>query len=798
MHRTSIERRRFRHGLWPWLEAIFSLSRRLRSAFTSAATRCAPVLIAWLLMPSISSATEPDQDPQAQGGAGAALSLERIHADPPLAGRLPRSALLSPGGRFVSYLQPSAADSQVLELWVQPLPSGAPRRLAAVTDLIGTREATLTEAEKMALERRRVTLRGITDYSWCGEQDQRLVVPLAGDLYLIELQGEQVRTQRLTYDEAEPERDPQCDPQGRQVAYVKRNDLWLQPLDGGPAKALSETGSDTRSTGLAEFIAAEEFDRHDGYWWSRDGRQLLALEVDEHEVPIKTRMQIRAEGSGLVRQRYPAAGDPNARVSALVIDAVSGRSRRLALPPSTEYIVRAGWFDDGVPWLQTMPRDQTALQLVEYVNGGAEPHVVLDERDSAWVAVHGDLHERARPDDAKSADRGQSALLWSSERSGRRQLWQIDRKTGASRQLTALPEPVVQVVCASAERTVFTAAQQRGRAQALFELDTRGRVHVIGPDNAQPWRTATADRACKRLLVQESAWGQPPRSSVITLGSKAALIALQGVDADPLLARIVPVVQSVELVAADGSTPLNAFYLPPMAPSSSSAGQAVIVESYGGPTGQTVGWFWSRRTPLYAYWQRLGFGVLLVDTRGMGARDRDFVHAHYRAFGNVEVADLFAAVRQLPAKVADIDPARIGVIGWSYGGYLALRAVLDEATPFAAAVAGAPVADWTLYDTAYTERYLGLPDGGKASAYRDASLPPRAASLGKPLLIVHGTADDNVLFEHSLRIVQALQLQGKLFETSIYPGQTHGIAGQALQLHVDRMATDFFVRRLKP
>jgi dipeptidyl-peptidase 4 len=722
------------------------------------------------------------------------ITLERIHADPPLAGRLPRAAKISPGGRYVSYLQPSAADSEVLELWAQPLPAGAPRRLAAAADLIGVRDVVLTEAEKMALERRRVSQRGITSFTWCGNEDQRIVVPLASDLYLIELEleGEQARPRRLTFDETEPERDPRCDAAGKQLGFVKRNDLWVMPLGGGDTKRLTQSGSETTSTGLAEFIAAEEFARFDGFWWSKDGRRLLAFEVDEREVPVKTRMQIRADGSRVTQQRYPAAGEPNAKVQALVIDVESGRTDRLALPAATEYLVRAGWFVDGTPWLQTLTRDQTELRLVDYPKASAAPRTLLVERDPAWVEVRSDLRE------LPAGPAGRSSLLWSSERSGKRQLWQIDREGGAATQLTDLDEPVEEVVCASAERIVFAAEQQRGRAQELFERDASGRVRTIDPGPVQRWRSATADEACTRLLVQQSAWGQPPRSQVLDLSGTAPPIALQADAADPLLARIVPEAQPLDLLAADGVTVLNAFYLPPLAASANPAGHAVIVDAYGGPHARTVSWAWNRSLPLFAHWQRLGFGVLLVDNRGMAGRSRDFSHAHYRAIGRVEVADLFAAVRQLPSKVQGIDPARIGLTGWSYGGFLAVRSILDEATPFAAAVAGAPVVDWLLYDTAYTERYLGLPEAGRAAPYRDANLLLRSKQLGKPLMLMHGTADDNVLFENSLRLIDALQAEGRLFETVIYPGQTHGIATRSLKLHVDRSATDFFIRHLRP
>ena len=225
----------------------------------------------------------------------------------------------------------------------------------------------------------------------------------------------------------------------------------------------------------------------------------------------------------------------------------------------------------------------------------------------------------------------------------------------------------------------------------------------------------------------------------------------------------------------------------------------MIVQAYGGPHGASVGWRYSGGMALEAYWQRLGFGVMTVDTRGMANRDRDFTRAHYRAIGKIEVADLFAAVRQLPKLVPSVDAARIGFTGWSYGGFLAARSMLDSDTPFAAAFGGAPPTDWTLYDTAYTERYLGIdPQGGKAPAYADANLIPRAKLLEKPLMLVHGTADDNVLFENSLKLIEALQNEGKIFETTIYPGKAHGIAGRKSRLHLAKTQTDFFVRHLKP
>jgi dipeptidyl-peptidase-4 len=284
----------------------------------------------------------------------------------------------------------------------------------------------------------------------------------------------------------------------------------------------------------------------------------------------------------------------------------------------------------------------------------------------------------------------------------------------------------------------------------------------------------------------------------------ATLLVLGGpTDApDPLLAASqVPSPRFVDVVAADGTTTLNGLWLPP-APGKKqpSPGRVpVIVHAYGGPTGHLVAHRYLRLTPLFTHWQQQGLGVFVVDTRGMASRDRQFTKAHKNAFGRVELDDVMAAARQLPSIAPEADPTRIGFFGWSYGGYVAAGVMLDEATPFSAGVGVAPVTDWRLYDTAYTERYIGLPgEGGDAPTYRDANLVTRAHRLRKPLLLVHGTADDNVLFEHTLRLVTALEDHGRLFDLAIYPGKAHGISGSKTQLHLHRTITAFFVEKLRP
>ena len=725
----------------------------------------------------------------AAGTAQAAdISLERLVADPPLSGGTPRQVQISNGGNWISELRPAAGDSRQLELWARPVKGGEARRLASAAELLGGRSESLSEAERMALERRRISERGVTSYQWCGKHDDQLLLPLSGDLYLVRIgQG----AQRLTNDPEVPEQDPSCSPDGSQIAYVKGGNLWVQSVNGGAARQLTKDGGANNVTwGLAEFIAAEELGRFKGYWWSPDGKSLLVLRSDESEVPLKTRARIFSDRTEMFEQRYPAAGTPNAKVTAWRIE-VNGSAMALPLGPEAEYISNAGWFADGTPWLQWLTREQKRMAVTEFAPA---PRIVIDERDPVWVDEHKDLAELAQ---VKRS--GKPALLWNSEASGRHQLLLVDRVSGAREALTDEPEAVEGAVCNDGLQVVYAAARDRGRSRELFVIAPGGKPRPIDGAAPRQWRSAVGDHACKQLIVSRSAWGQPGQLSLQAVAGGAAQALPGGGEPDPLLAAIVPEVQALDVTAADGKTILNGFYLRPLA---GTGPRPVITLAYGGPHASTVHFGWSRDLPLMAHWQRLGYGVFMIDTRGMTGRDRAFTHAHDHAFGVTEVADLFAAVRQLPALVAnkgEVDPTRIGFWGWSYGGFLAARAMLDENTPFASAVAVAPPTDWTLYDTAYTERYLGMPEGGKAPAYVQGNLVQRAKLLQRPLLIAHGTADDNVLFEHSLRLIEALQKEGKVFQTDIYPGLAHGLAGgPGVKLHLYRTLDDFFARTLKP
>lgn len=732
----------------------------------------------------------------------AELTLARIHAEPSLEGRPPTALTLSPAGRWLAWLAPSARDAEVQDLFGARLPGGPPETLVAASDLLAGAVQRLTEAERMALERRRIGRRGITAYQWCGGDGQTLLFPFSGDLYLARLPagppppvpGEpqpkclptcgKPSIRKLTSDPEVPELNPVCSPDGRQVAFVRDGNLHVLDVGTRTVRALTATTSETQSFGLAEFIAEEEMGRHEGFWWSPDGLQLLVLEVDEAPVGVKQRARIHAERTDLVAQRYPAAGEANAVVRAWLVEADGGARLRLETPAEDGYLARAGFFPDGRPWVAWQTRDQRALHLLEHVGTSGAMRTILVEEDAAWVELHDDL--RALPG---------GRLLWSTERSGRRQLVTVDRATGKLRALTAEPEPVERVLAVDAKggRVFYAAWRDRGRELHVFSIPSGGgKAQQLTREPG--WHDATFDATGRYFVDRHSDLMVPPRTTL----RNALGTHVRDIDpnpADELRGMAMPEATALAVTAVDG-TPLNAWLFKPRGTFDTEK-MPVIVSMYGGPGAQTVRRAWSRSALHILRWTQLGVGVFMLDNRGMAGRDRAFTRAHHRRFGDVELEDLRAGVAAL-SEVPWVDAGRLGLFGWSYGGFLAARAALDPATPFAAAVAVAPVTDWTLYDTHYTERYLGLPGapGSLAAPYAHADLVRRAADLACPLLLVHGTADDNVLFDHTLRLAAALQGAGHRFELMVYPGKAHGIAGKAAQSHVYGTLTGFLARHL--
>jgi dipeptidyl-peptidase-4 len=721
---------------------------------------------------------------------GKPLPLERIFADPPLAGRPPMGVKFSRDGKRLGFLRASEADSEVTDLWALDLPGGEPKPLVKTTDLVKPDEIKLSEEEKMANERKRVRTTGITSWMWCGEGSSALLFPLSGDLYSVRIADEGPKVERLTKD-GKAKLDPRCASDGSAVGYVQDGELFVLDVKKKKARKLTSGASETRRFGVAEFIAQEEMGRYEGYWFSPDAKRVAYTEVDTSTVSVKTRPLIHADKTEMYSQRYPAAGETNAVVKLHVRDLKGGRATQIKLPQEDGYLARVGFFDKDTLWVQWQTRDQKKLTLLAGTAPAYKLEPVVEETDEAWVDIDDDL---LAIEDGKR-------FLWSSERSGTNQLYLHTRGEADTKpvQLTDDAEPVVAVVGVDAEqaRVYYLRAFDRGRQQHLYSVPmTGGEPFRVTQEDG--WHSIRAPRklAAESALVDTySRWGAPAKTRLIAKDGEQKRV-LDDNPAEELATYAAPEVEWVDVKAADGSI-LNGLLLKPQVMRGAKA--PVIVYTYGGPTVNLVTNRWGRTFALATHWTQQGFGVFILDNRGTSRRDRAFTRAHHNAFGVVEIEDQKRGVTEVLHKQSWVDPARIGIFGWSYGGYVTTMAMLDDETPFRAGAAVAPVTDWRLYDTHYTERYIGTPQTN-ADVYARSNALLRAKNLGKgerSLLLVHGMADDNVLFQHTLALTTALQRESIPFEFMAYPGAAHGIRGRNNQLHVFRTITRFFERELE-
>jgi Dipeptidyl aminopeptidases/acylaminoacyl-peptidases len=536
--------------------------------------------------------------------------------------------------------------------------------------------------------------------------------------------------------------------------------------------------------------------RHTGYWWAPDDSAIAFIRIDESSVPLRQRHEVHADRTEVVDQRYPAAGDANVRVQLGIIAPKAGaKPRWIDLGPEQDiYLARVDWRDPQRLTFQRQSRDQHLLELVEADLASGRQRVLVTETSGTWVPLHNAL--RFLPD---------GRFLWSSERSGFQHLY-IASEDGS--QLTALTsgEWVVDAllaVDAQAGWVWFAGTKDSPLEKHVY------RVPLAGGE-VQKLSTTPGMHApvfARNASVYVDHWSSdtvPPQIELFANdGARlATLLRNDPSDADHPFAKYRDAQLPVEfgtLTAADGRTELHYSLIRP-AGFDARKKYPVVVYVYGGPATQTVTRAWpSRADALFnQYLAQRGYVVFSLDNRGTPRRGRDFGGALYGRQGTVEVDDQLRGIQWLRSQPW-VDASRIGVQGWSNGGYMTLM-LLARTDAYACGVAGAPVSDWALYDTHYTERYMGLP-AANPDGYRAARVLEHVDGLVGPnapkLLLLHGMADDNVLFTNATAVMSALQKRGQPFEMMAYPGARHGLSG-ADALHRYRLAEDFLGRCLKP
>ncbi|MEW6059535.1 MAG: prolyl oligopeptidase family serine peptidase [Actinomycetota bacterium] len=672
---------------------------------------------------------------------------------------VPRDFTVSPDGSRIAFLRSRAGDDLLTCLWSLEVATGEERCLVDPKELApDADEALLTDAERARRERKRELAEGITAYA-TDREVRRAVFVLSGRLFLVDLVEGGVR-ELPTVGSAD---DPQLDPTGTRVACVTAGALHVLELDG-VGRVLAADDDPDISWGLAEFAAAEEMSRLHGYWWSPDGSKLAAARVDERMVRVWYIGDPTDPAAAPRPVRFPQAGTDDAEVTLHVFDVATGERVEVDWDrKSFPYLARVNWSEGCPLTILVQSRDQRLAQLLEVDVATGAVSLLREESDECWIDLADDAPVRLSD--------------------GRFVTVAIDHAADTYRLAVGF-EPVtppglqVRSVVSASDGVLFTASEEpteihlwRWSDAGLVRLSKEAGVH------------GGAEDGDVTVLVSSTLKGPSAQVGVLRGGRPVAEIANV---ADRPSVRPRPTFVSL------GERELRAALLLPGSLDPDEP-LPVLMDPYGGPHGarvlRSLGEY-----PESQWFADHGFAVLVVDGRGTPGRGPGWDREAYRDFGVAledQVDALHAAGEQFPF----LDLSRVGIRGWSFGGYLSAMAVLRRPDVFHAAVAGAPVSDWRWYDTHFTERYLGHP-AEEAEAYARNSILADAPCLERPLLLIHGLSDDNVYVVHTLALSAALFEAGRFHELVLLPNATHLPRSEAAAENVLRVQLDFLRRSL--
>ena len=709
------------------------------------------------------------------------LTLDDVARRPEIGMDAPGGAVFAPDGRSITYLH-SSDGSLVRSLWRHDLASGA-RTEIAVPQPETTREETLSRTEQLERERTRTTALGVTSFSWATDAvEPTLLISMSGRILVA--QGPE--SERGVHELAgiQGAAAPLLSPDGTHVSFAIDGDLYLAPLRNGSPRRMTDDAQPGVFSGLAEFVAAEELDRFDGAWWSADARHIAFARVDERAIPPFT--IAHADGSGPDEvHHYPFAGGPNAQVSLRIgsIDDAEVRGVDLGMAVD-DYLARVIAHPAGGWLAAVLPRHQRSLGWHLVGADGSSTHLWTEGGDP-WINLDHDT--RVLPD---------GRILRSTEASGFRHLEVRTPDGTPERVLTAGEWAVTGVVAISPGRgeVLFTATRDGVLERHLYAVPLDADHPITDPARltAEPgWHAVTASRDGERWIDTWSDLEHAPRVTVANRDGEQILIHASSTSATE--ADLVPP-QILELRAADGRTRINAAIYRARSTATEDAPPPAVVWVYGGPHSQYVQNAWEMTVHgLRQSLAQSGAAVIVVDNRATGFRGLAFESAVNGRMGWNEVADQSAALRQL-AERGEVKLGRVGIVGGSYGGFMVIMAMALEPEIFTTGVAIAPVSDMAGYDTAYTERYLGLPSAN-LEGYRASAALTHVPAVRGDLLLIHGTSDENVHLRHSERLVGAFRDAGREIELVTFPEQRHRMRGAAIRER-DRLTIAHLLRGL--
>jgi len=741
----------------------------------------------------------PSRQTRPTVGAVRTLTTTDVARRPLPGTTVPTSVRFSPDGRVVTHLlaEPGSLHQSLV---VVDVDTGAARHVP--TPGADVEEGAISLEEELRRERARELAVGVTRYQWAESAD-RVLVPMNDGLWVLDgLAAGAHAPARLvlaTEDVAGGILDARLSADGARIGFVSGDEVHVVDVDGGaPVPVTSGAAGTGRTNGLAEYVAQEEMGRAEGFWLSPGASKVAFCEVDETHIPVYRIVHQGSDRVGVGAEedhRYPFAGEANARVRVGVVPSDgSGASAPswLDLDASgigaDRYVARVTWVDDDALVVQLQSRDQQRLDVVRYdvgaAGGGAEvPGTLLwSERSDVWINLHDVL--RPLPD---------GALLWASERTGTSHL-EVREADGALRHVLTEGSWVVTDVVGTGERDVWF------RSTITSPLDRQ--VHRAPLDGSAPpeqltdgpgVHVAAADPDRGTWVHTRSTPDQPPRTVLRRVG-RSEITSVHDAGDDPLvteLALVPPALRTVTTDPVEPGGPDTELHAAVYRPDGDGPFPTVIWV-YGGPHAQLVTRSWVSTVAMRAQLLRQeGFCVAVVDGRGSAARGLAFEGALRHRMGTVEVDDQVRLVEALVAE-GTADPERVGIYGWSYGGYLSALCLARRPDVFRAACAGAPVTSWDGYDTHYTERYLGTP-ASNPDGYRDGSVMTHLEGLrDRHLLLVHGLIDENVHFRHTARLVNALVRADIDHRLVLYPDERHVPRSEADRASMERLILEFF------
>jgi len=713
------------------------------------------------------------------------LTVERIYSAPSLSGSLTQGIEWTRDARGISFLERRASG---LEMWTMNAATGE-RKVLVRSDVLAQ---VMQPEKKQAIQSTGLGRVQPENYRWCPSGHSLLFI---GGTNLVLLDLKTMTSKALLSGDADIE-DPKFSPDGKWVSYLRDSNLWVVNVATGKSKPLTTGGSEEMLQAKLDFLYPEEFEASTAYWWSPDSSKIAYYEMDEREVTRYPLVDMSSPVGAIEYERFPQAGEANPMVRVGVVSVDSGETEWMNAGANTDvYLARVVWLRDSRRVaIERLNRAQTRLDLLFCDSGTAACKTILTDTDKYWINLADDLYFFS----------DNQRFLWSSERTGFRHYYLYDLSGKQREQLTSGEWGITG-----------TGGFGPGTDSHPVVDEARGLIYFMSNKDdvlgTQTYRLSLQDKSITRVTGENGTHAvifAPDASGFVDKYSNAVtpprqdLYRADGWRVAVIDENKVPELGEYQLsrvefldLAADDGTKLHASMIRP--PNfDASRKYPVLVYVYGGPGLQQVRDQWDGSD--YLWLQMMAqhdYLVFTLDNRGSYQRGHAFETPIYRQFGKVELQDQLTGVKYLKS-LPYVDAARIGIAGWSYGGTMTLVAMFNAPHVFKAGVSVAPVTDWRLYDTAYTERYMGRPQDNP-EGYDDSSPVNHVAGLQGKLLLVHSTGDDNVHFSHTAELLNELIRVGKYpSNLMIFPGRGHGINDLPARIRLYNEITEFIQNNL--